>query len=105
MGHEVLHPSSSRKLTETAHFLDELLNRAPDPRQPYVGKHAFAHKGGLHVAGVRADALDLRARRPRDGGQPAATCSSRELAGRGTVAEKAAAAGIGARTSAGGRAR
>ena len=24
--------------------------------QPFVGRNAFAHKGGLHVAGVRADA-------------------------------------------------
>ena len=27
----------------------------PDPNQPYVGKNAFAHKGGMHVAGVNAD--------------------------------------------------
>ena len=28
----------------------------PDPDQPYVGRNAFAHKGGMHVAGVQADA-------------------------------------------------
>ena len=28
----------------------------PDPDQPYVGRNAFAHKGGMHVAGVSADA-------------------------------------------------
>ena len=39
-------------LTETAHFIDELLNFTPDPDQPYVGRNAFAHKGGMHVAGV-----------------------------------------------------
>ena len=44
------------RLTETAHFVDELLNLAPDPNQPYVGRNAFAHKGGMHVAGVSADA-------------------------------------------------
>ena len=43
------------RLTETAHFVDELLNRTPDPAQPYVGQHAFAHKAGMHAAGVRAD--------------------------------------------------
>ena len=56
MGHEVVGPERLAKLTETAHFVDELLNLTPDPNQPYVGKNAFAHKGGLHVAGVRADA-------------------------------------------------
>ena len=44
------------RLTETAHFVDELLNVTPDPNQPYVGRNAFAHKGGMHVAGVSADA-------------------------------------------------
>ena len=55
LGFEVLAPERLARLTETAHFLDELLNRAPNPAQPYVGKHAFAHKAGLHAAGVRAD--------------------------------------------------
>ena len=27
----------------------------PNPDQPYVGRNAFAHKGGMHVAGVNAD--------------------------------------------------
>src|SRR6201995_2020245 len=44
MGAEVLAPERLARLTETAHFVDELLNRSPDPSQPYVGKHAFAHK-------------------------------------------------------------
>jgi 2-isopropylmalate synthase len=33
--------------------LDELLNRAPNRHQPYVGASAFAHKGGLHVSAVQ----------------------------------------------------
>ena len=31
LGHECLPPTHSRALTETAHFLDELLNRTPNP--------------------------------------------------------------------------
>ena len=42
-------------LTEAPTCVDELLNFTPDPNQPYVGKNAFAHKGGMHVAGVAAD--------------------------------------------------
>ena len=45
-----------RTLTETSHFVDELCNVSPDPDRPYVGRNAFAHKGGMHVAGVKADA-------------------------------------------------
>jgi 2-isopropylmalate synthase len=94
MGHEVLSYEQLGKLTETAHFLDELLNRAPDPRQPYVGKFAFAHKGGLHVAGVREDASTFEHVDPAMVGNQRDLLIS-ELSGRGTVAEKASAASIG----------
>ena len=56
MGHRVVTDEQLALLTPTAHFADELLNRQPDAHQPYVGKHAFAHKAGLHAAGIRADA-------------------------------------------------
>src|SRR3954468_20928948 len=56
MGITVVTPEQLGRLTETAHYVDELLNRNPAPDQPYVGKHAFAHKAGMHAAGVRADA-------------------------------------------------
>ena len=39
-------------LTRTSRILDEVLDRSPDRRQPYVGASAFAHKGGLHVSAV-----------------------------------------------------
>jgi 2-isopropylmalate synthase len=94
MGHEILPFERLAKLTETAHYLDELLNRAPDPRQPYVGKFAFAHKGGLHVAGVREDASTFEHVDPALVGNQRELLIS-ELSGKGTVAEKAAVAGIG----------
>ena len=27
-------------------------NQHPDPHAPYVGRSAFAHKGGIHVAAI-----------------------------------------------------
>jgi 2-isopropylmalate synthase len=70
--------------TEAAHYLDELLNVTPDPNRPYVGKNAFAHKGGMHVAGVNADPATF------EHIDPAAVGNSRdvlisELSGKGTV--------------------
>src|SRR5215212_6274535 len=56
LGHDVVSDEQLAQLTPTAHFVDELLNRAPHDAQPYVGANAFAHKGGMHVAGVRTDA-------------------------------------------------
>ena len=54
LGYRCLGDEQLARLTETAHFVDELLNVTPDPNQPYVGRNAFAHKGGMHVAGVDA---------------------------------------------------
>jgi 2-isopropylmalate synthase len=93
MGHEVLPSERLARLTETAHLLDELLNRTPNPAQPYVGKHAFAHKAGLHTAAVRADAATFEHVAPELVGNVRDTLVS-ELSGRGTVTEKAAEAGI-----------
>jgi 2-isopropylmalate synthase len=94
LGYEVLPPERLARLTETAHLLDELLNRTPDPAQPYVGKNAFAHKAGLHAAGVRADSSTFEHVDPELVGNRRDVLVS-ELSGRGTVIEKAAEAGVG----------
>jgi 2-isopropylmalate synthase len=93
MGHEVLSEERLARLTETAHFIDELLNRAPDPSQPYAGKHAFAHKAGMHAAGVRAGSETFEHVDPAVVGNRSDVLIS-ELSGRGTIAEKAGDAGI-----------
>jgi 2-isopropylmalate synthase len=93
MGHELLSAERLARLTDTAHFVDELLNRAPDPSQPYVGKHAFAHKAGMHAAGVRADAQTFEHVDPAVVGNSRDVLIS-ELSGRGAIVEKAGGAGI-----------
>jgi len=45
-------PASLPKLRELSHFVDEIANMHHDPRQPWVGATAFAHKGGIHVHAV-----------------------------------------------------
>jgi 2-isopropylmalate synthase len=93
MGAQLLAPERLARLTETAHFIDELLNRTPDPAQPYVGKHAFAHKAGLHAAGVRADSQSFEHIDPAVVGNSRDVLIS-ELSGKGTIVEKAAEAGL-----------
>ncbi len=93
MGYEGLPAERLVRLTETAHLLDELLNRAPSPAQPYVGKNAFAHKAGLHTAAIRADAATFEHIDPALVGNARDVLVS-ELSGRGTVIEKAAEFGI-----------
>ena len=93
MGVRVLGDEQLERLTETAHFVDELLNRTPNPAQPYVGKHAFAHKAGLHAAGISADAQTFEHVDPTAVGNDRDVLIS-ELSGRATVLAKAREAGI-----------
>ena len=53
MGKRCLPDSSLRKLKELSQFVDEIANLRHDPRQPWVGETAFAHKGGTHVNAVQ----------------------------------------------------
>jgi 2-isopropylmalate synthase len=93
MGHRVLADEQLARLTEAAHFVDEVLNRPPDRSQPYVGRDAFAHKGGMHVAGVRADAATFEHVDPALVGNARELLVS-ELGGRHTIAERAESAGL-----------
>jgi 2-isopropylmalate synthase len=93
MGCEILSAQQLARLSETAHLVDELLNRTPDAAQPYVGKHAFSHKAGLHAAGVRRDSSTFEHVEPALVGNVGDVLIS-ELSGRGTVLEKAAEAGL-----------
>jgi 2-isopropylmalate synthase len=93
MGYEGLSSERLVRLTETAHLLDELLNRAPNQAQPYVGKNAFAHKAGLHTAAMRADVATFEHIDPALVGNARDVLVS-ELSGRGTIVEKAAEFGL-----------
>lgn len=41
-----------RQLTSLSKYVYEILNLPPDSKAPFVGKSAFAHKGGIHVSAV-----------------------------------------------------
>ncbi|MFY9265282.1 MAG: citramalate synthase [Solirubrobacterales bacterium] len=80
-------------LTETAHLIDEICNVQPNPNQPYVGINAFAHKGGMHVAGMLEDAATFEHIDPEIVGNGRTVLIS-ELSGKGTVQARAVEAGI-----------
>src|SRR5690606_31541223 len=56
MGLDVVTDDQLKRLTEVAHFAQDLANLTPNPQQPYVGSGAFAHKAGLHVAEITKSA-------------------------------------------------
>jgi 2-isopropylmalate synthase len=93
LGFECVGRERLGRLTEIAHFVDELVNVVPDPDQPYVGRNAFAHKGGMHVAGVKSDARTFEHVDPELVGNSREVVIS-ELSGKGSVLSRAERAGI-----------
>jgi len=93
MGFRCVSDEKLAGLTETAHFVDELCNVTPNPDQPYVGRNAFAHKGGMHVAGVEADARTFEHIDPGAVGNQRTVLPS-ELSGKATIRSQAEQAGL-----------
>jgi 2-isopropylmalate synthase len=93
LGYACIPPESLAMLTETAHLVDEICNVTPNPNQPYVGRNAFAHKGGMHGAAIVRDARTFEHLDPAAVGAERTLLVS-ELSGRGTVQARAEQAGM-----------
>src|ERR1019366_2355153 len=93
LGHQCLNAEQLAALTPAANYVAELLNFTPDPDSPYVGCNAFAHKGGMHVAGVSADPATFEHIAPETVGNRRELLIS-ELSGKGTVQSRAADLGL-----------
>ncbi len=93
MGFDVLRPGGLEELTRLSHWGAETANLPPDAWAPYVGANAFAHKGGMHVAGMVADTRTFEHIDPALVGNERAMKVS-ELSGRHVVLERAREAGI-----------
>jgi 2-isopropylmalate synthase len=52
LGYSCLEPTKLTQLTTTSRVIGEIVNIAPDNNAPFVGRSAFAHKAGVHVAAV-----------------------------------------------------
>jgi 2-isopropylmalate synthase len=57
MGYDCLKPEKLTKLTDTSRLISEIVNLAPDDHAPFIGRSAFAHKGGIHVSAVQRNPL------------------------------------------------
>ncbi|MEA5577375.1 citramalate synthase [Anabaena sp. UHCC 0451] len=57
LGYSCIGKHQLNQLTETSRFVSEVVNLAPDEHAPYVGRSAFAHKGGIHVSAVERNPL------------------------------------------------
>jgi 2-isopropylmalate synthase len=80
--------SSLARLQELSHFVDEIANFKPDPRQPWVGATAFAHKGGMHAHAVERVASSYEHIHPEAIGNSRRVLVS-DMSGRSNVLAKA----------------
>jgi len=81
------------ELSELSRFVADVANVTPNEHAPYVGRSAFAHKGGVHVAAMRRNADSYQHVAPEVVGNHMRVVVS-ELSGRGNVLSKAEELGL-----------
>ncbi len=82
-----------RHLTHLSRTVAEIANLAPDDHLAYVGKSAFAHKGGIHVAAIRRNVDSYQHIDPTLVGNQMRILVS-DLSGQGNVLSKAEEFGL-----------
>jgi 2-isopropylmalate synthase len=98
LGHNTIGAERLTSLTSVCRYIAELANLPLRNDQPYVGKSAFAHKGGVHVAAVLKDSLTYEHVAPETVGNRQRVLVS-DLAGRGNVLYKLKQHGLADRLS------
>jgi 2-isopropylmalate synthase len=81
------------QLRDLSLFFDELANLRPDPKAPFVGQSAFAHKGGLHANAAQKVARSYEHIDPALVGNRTRVLVS-DMAGRSSLALKAKELGL-----------
>lgn len=93
MGKTTKQPLQLEHLVSLSNFVYEVMNLMPNTRAAYVGKSAFAHKGGIHVSAVLKDSRMYEHVCPEKVGNEQRVLVS-DLAGQSNVRYKANKLGI-----------
>ncbi|MGN6643641.1 MAG: citramalate synthase [Verrucomicrobiota bacterium] len=93
MGLRCLPPKSMPKLKELSEYVNEVANIRHDPRAPWVGPSAFAHKGGMHVHAIERVSRSYEHVSPESVGNHRRVLVS-DMSGRTNILLKAAELGI-----------
>ena len=93
LGKRVVSDAQLARLTEVSRFVAAVANLGEDEHAAYVGRSAFAHKGGIHVAAVAKVAASYQHIDPALVGNQRRVVIS-ELAGRGNVRLRAEELGL-----------
>ncbi len=86
------------ELFDLSHYVAEVANLPADEHMAYVGRSAFAHKGGTHVAAIRRSPQSYQHVEPERVGNESRVVVS-ELSGRANILSKAEELGIEASAS------
>ncbi len=93
LGLKALPEGRLREVSEVSRFVAEVANLTPNEHMAYVGRTAFAHKGGVHVAAMRRNADSYQHVDPALVGNEMRVVVS-DLSGRGNVQSKAEELGL-----------
>ena len=99
LGHTTIGPDKLQQLTQVCRYIAELANLPLANNQAYVGKSAFAHKGGVHVSAIMKDSSTYEHISPTATGNRQRVLLS-DLSGRGNIIYKLEERGLGERLSA-----
>ncbi len=102
LGLQCLPEGRLNQLYDLSHFVAEIANLSPDDHAAYVGRSAFAHKGGIHVSAIRRHPESYEHIQPTLVGNESRVVVS-ELSGRSNVLSKAEELGLEVSSDHGGR--
>ena len=88
LGYRCVTAEQLQRLSELSYYVAAIANLNPDTHAPYVGRSAFAHKGGIHVAAIAKVAESYQHIEPTLVGNQKRVVVS-ELSGRGNVRMRA----------------
>lgn len=87
LGFACIPVQNMQALAETARYVNEVANMPFNEKAPYVGKDAFAHKGGMHIDAVNKNPISYEHINPTQVGNERHILVS-EVAGRGALLKK-----------------
>ena len=93
MGIKCVADNNLKKLYEVSNYVSELANLGHDSKAPFIGRSAFAHKGGIHVNAIVKNNLTYEHINPEEVGNSRRILIS-DLAGRSNIDYKLRELGI-----------
>ncbi len=93
MGYDCISRANLAKLKNLSRFVSETANQVPSSSRPFVGRSAFAHKGGIHVNAIMKNPRAYEHTRPDTVGNRRRVLMS-DLAGKSNVEYKARELGV-----------